>query len=105
VSFVKVASLADLPDEGLLGVEAEGRRVCLARLGDEVYAFEDRCSHRDFPLSSGELDADDCTVECAWHGATFDLRTGEALTLPATRPVPVYECRVEGDDVMVEIPA
>lgn len=100
--FVKVASLADVPEGELLGVEAEGKRVCLARVEGEVYAFADNCSHRDFPLSNGELDTDECFVTCEWHGAQFDVRTGEALCLPATRPIPVYPCRVDGEEVFVD---
>lgn len=105
VAFVKVASLAEVPEGELVGVEAEGVLVCLARVEGEVYAFADRCSHRDFPLSNGELDTDDCTVACEWHGARFDLRTGAALSLPATRPIPVYPCRVEDDAVYVDVSA
>lgn len=105
VAFVRVASLAEVPEGELVGVEAEGVLVCLARVEGEVYAFADRCSHRDFPLSNGELDTDDCTVACEWHGARFDLRTGAALSLPATRPIPVYPCRVEDDAVYVDVSA
>ncbi|HET7275421.1 MAG TPA: non-heme iron oxygenase ferredoxin subunit [Longimicrobiaceae bacterium] len=103
MAFVKVAQLNDLPDESLLGVEVEGKSICLARLDGEVYAFADNCTHRDFPLSEGEIDPDDCSVTCEWHGAIFDVRSGEAVGLPATRPVPVYECRVDGDDILVQI--
>jgi 3-phenylpropionate/trans-cinnamate dioxygenase ferredoxin subunit len=103
MAFVKVASLSDVPEGELLGVEAEGKRVCLSNVGGEVYAFADNCSHRDFPLSNGEVDPDDCSVTCSWHGARFDVRTGEPLSLPATRPVPVYACRVEGGDVYVNV--
>lgn len=101
--FVRVASLGELPEGSVLGVEAEGKAVCLARCDGEVYAFADNCSHRDFPLSNGELDTDECTVTCEWHGAMFDVRTGEALCLPATRPVKVYPARVEGGDIYVDV--
>jgi 3-phenylpropionate/trans-cinnamate dioxygenase ferredoxin component len=102
MAFVKVARLSDLPEGELLAVEAEGTRVCLAHCEGEVYAFSDNCSHRDFPLSAGELDTDECSVTCEWHGAQFDVRTGRALCLPATKPVPVYACRVEGGDILVD---
>jgi 3-phenylpropionate/trans-cinnamate dioxygenase ferredoxin subunit len=70
---------------------------------DAVYAFADNCSHRDFPLSSGEIDVDDCSVTCDWHGARFDIRTGAALSLPATRPVRVYPCRVDEGAVLIDV--
>jgi 3-phenylpropionate/trans-cinnamate dioxygenase ferredoxin subunit len=105
MAYVKVASLSDVPDGELLGVEAEGKRMCLANVEGEVYAFADNCSHREFPLSNGEVDPDDCSVTCEWHGARFDIRSGKALSLPATRPIPVYPCKVEGDDVLVDVSA
>jgi len=81
-----------------------GLRVALVRIGDDYYAIGDRCSHEDYSLADGEVWASDCEIECAKHGSTFDLRTGEPCSLPATRPVPVYEIVVEGDDVSVVIP-
>jgi 3-phenylpropionate/trans-cinnamate dioxygenase ferredoxin component len=101
--FVRAAALSDIPEEGLLGVEVEGKKLCLARVEEEVYAFQDNCSHRDFPLHNGELDPDDCTVTCDWHGAMFDIRTGAARSLPATRPITVYEVRLEGGDILVDV--
>ncbi len=105
VAFVKVASLREVPEGELTAVEAEGVRVCLANVDGEVYAFADKCSHRDFPLSNGELDTDECTVACEWHGAQFDIRTGAPLCLPATQPIPVYPCRVEDGAVYVDVSA
>jgi nitrite reductase/ring-hydroxylating ferredoxin subunit len=103
MAFVRVAALAELPEGSVLGVEAEGKRVCLARCEDEVYAFADNCTHRDFPLSAGELDAEDHTITCEWHGAAFDVRTGRALCLPATTAVKVYDCRVEEGAILVRV--
>jgi len=101
--FVSVARLSEVPPGEMLAVEVEGVRVSLANCEGEVYAFTDNCSHRDFPLSSGELDTEECTVTCDWHGAQFDIRTGKALCLPAVKPIQVYECRVEGDEVLVDV--
>lgn len=97
--FVRVASLDDVPPGTLLGVEADGHRICLVNTEGEIYALRDNCSHRDFPLSAGELDGDE--LECTWHGARFDVRTGRALCLPAVRPVKTYEVRVEEGEIYV----
>ena len=78
-------------------------RICLVRLGDDFYAIGDRCSHADFSLSEGEVWADEKEIECWKHGSTFSLVTGEPQSFPATMPVPVYDVRVEGEDVFVEI--
>lgn len=79
-------------------------RIALVRIGDHFFAVGDECSHEDYSLAEGEVWADECEIECPRHGSTFDLRTGEACTLPATKPVPVYEVVLDGDDVGVVLP-
>jgi 3-phenylpropionate/trans-cinnamate dioxygenase ferredoxin subunit len=79
-------------------------RIALVRLGDDFYALGDRCSHEDYSLAEGEVWPDECSIECPRHGSTFDLRTGEPCSLPATVSVPVYEVDVEGDEVAVVLP-
>jgi 3-phenylpropionate/trans-cinnamate dioxygenase ferredoxin subunit len=99
--FELLARLDDIPDGGLLGVvKASGERVCLVRLSGEVYAVSDNCTHQGFAMSDGTL-LPNGVLECAWHGATFDCRTGAASGLPAEEPLPAFEVRVEGDRVYV----
>lgn len=100
-TFVRVAALEDIPPGQLLSVEVEGARICLANTEGEVYAIQDNCSHRDFPLSTGDLEGHE--VECSWHGARFDVRTGRALCLPAIRPVKTYEVKVESGEIYVAV--
>lgn len=101
-SRAPVARLSDFPPDGLLGVTLDdGTPVCLVRHGDAVYALHDRCTHAEYSLSAGEL-LPDGTVQCLWHGATFDCRSGRARRGPATEPVATYAVRVEGEDVYVE---
>jgi 3-phenylpropionate/trans-cinnamate dioxygenase ferredoxin subunit len=99
--YTRVASLADLPTGQLLGVEVEGHRICLVNCDDEIYALQDNCSHKDFPLSAGALE--DCRLECAWHGAKFDVQSGRALSLPAIKPVRTYNVRIDGGDILVQL--
>jgi len=75
--------------------------VCVVRIGDDFYAIGDRCSHADFSLSEGEVYAGAREIECWKHGSTFSLVDGKPQSLPATKAVPVYDIRLEGDDVMV----
>ena len=82
-------------------VEKDGKTICVARVGDEVFAIDDTCSHSDASLSEG--DVTDLKIECWLHGAEFDLRTGEALTPPAVAPLRTYDVHVDGDSVTVEI--
>jgi 3-phenylpropionate/trans-cinnamate dioxygenase ferredoxin subunit len=81
--------------------EAGGDRIALVRIGDDFYALGDRCSHEDYALSEGEVWPDECEIECPRHGSTFDLRTGAACSLPATKPVPVYVVEVTDGEVSV----
>ena len=97
--FEVVAKLSQIPESGLLGVRtANGTFVCLVRVHGDVRAIADCCTHREFALSQGELH-EDGTVECAWHGATFDTANGEATQGPAIKPVARYAVRVDGDDI------
>jgi 3-phenylpropionate/trans-cinnamate dioxygenase ferredoxin subunit len=64
----------------------------------------DICTHAHALLHEGSLDRVRCTIECALHGAEYDLRTGEVLTPPATEPVATFEVRVEGDEIKVALP-
>jgi 3-phenylpropionate/trans-cinnamate dioxygenase ferredoxin component len=81
-------------------IEKDGRAMCVARVGDEVFAVDDTCSHSDASLSEG--DVTDFKIECWLHGAEFDLRTGEALTPPAVAPLKTYSVSVDGDTVTVD---
>ena len=82
-------------------VEKDGKTICVARVGEQVFAIDDTCSHSDASLSEG--DVTDFKIECWLHGAEFDLRTGEALTPPAVAPLHTYGVHVDGDSVTVEI--
>lgn len=84
--------------------EVAGEPVALVRIGDAFYAVGDTCSHEDYSLAEGTVFDEECELECWKHGSTFDLRTGQPCSLPATKPVPVFTVSVEGDDVMVELP-
>jgi 3-phenylpropionate/trans-cinnamate dioxygenase ferredoxin subunit len=75
--------------------------ICLVRIGDDFYAIGDRCSHEEVSLSEGEIEADDCMIECWKHGSAFSLVDGSPQSLPATKPVPVYRVRREGDELVI----
>ncbi|MGD0743222.1 MAG: non-heme iron oxygenase ferredoxin subunit [Acidimicrobiales bacterium] len=82
----------------------DGVAICLVHCADGFHAVADTCSHEDYSLAEGEVDAERAEVECWKHGSLFSLVTGEPLTLPATRPVAVYEVAVDNDDVSVVLP-
>lgn len=82
-------------------IEKDGKTICVARVGDEVFAVDDTCSHSEASLSEGEITG--FKIECWLHGAEFDLRTGEALTLPANISLETYAVKIDGNSVTVEI--
>ena len=81
-------------------VEINGSAVAVFKVDNEFFAIQNRCSHAEASLSEGEVY--DCKVECPLHGAEFDLKTGEALTLPATKPVATYTTEVNENSVLVK---
>lgn len=104
MSTVRLCALDELEPGTARRFDPSGQRIAVVRIGDDVYAIGDRCSHADVSLSEGEVLVEDREVECWKHGSTFDLRTGEPQSLPATKPVPVYEVRVVDGEVEVEVP-
>jgi 3-phenylpropionate/trans-cinnamate dioxygenase ferredoxin subunit len=94
--------LEDIPDGGVKRVLVDGLPFALFRQGEEVSAISDRCSHQGGSLSEGFVDGN--VVECSLHGAMFDIRTGEVLSLPAVRGVPTLPVRVIDGNVIVDEP-
>lgn len=99
--FVKVAKLSEIPDGGTKQIRASGKVMCLARMGTEVFAIDDMCSHAHCSLATGFLDG--TVLVCSCHGGTFDVTTGENIGLPAPTPVASYQVKVEGEDVLVYV--
>jgi 3-phenylpropionate/trans-cinnamate dioxygenase ferredoxin subunit len=98
---VEVTELDQLPRGRGVRVTIGEARIALFRIGDDVYAIGDRCSHAEASLAEGELW--DTAVECPRHGSEFDLKTGEPGALPATEPVPVYDVSVTDGTVYLEL--
>ncbi len=95
--------LDELEPDSARRVEVSGRDIAVVRIGDDLYAIGDTCSHAEVSLSEGWVEPDDCAIECVAHGAMFDLETGEPLSLPATRAVPVYEVSVVDGMVVLKL--
>ena len=100
--FEQVAQLDDLPENVPVAVTRPGgRQICLVRTqGGEVAAVGNLCTHQEFEMALGDAPGNG-TIECGWHGARFDIRTGAVLQGPATDPLPVYEVLVRDGAVLV----
>jgi 3-phenylpropionate/trans-cinnamate dioxygenase ferredoxin component len=100
-TLITVARTADLaPGQGKL-VEVNGKRIALFNVGGRYYALDDVCPHRGAPLSEGELEG--TAVVCPWHGAIFDLGTGNIIRPPAAAGVTTYDVRLDGDEIAIAV--
>ena len=99
--FVRVCTVSDLPDPGKAIVTVGSRAVALFRVSGRFWATDGRCTHDGGQLAAGRLEG--YTVICPRHGARFDVRTGEALSRPASVDLVVHEVKIEGDEVLVRV--
>jgi 3-phenylpropionate/trans-cinnamate dioxygenase ferredoxin subunit len=99
--FIRVAKVSEIPDPGRRLVEVDERLVVVFHVAGHFYAIDDVCTHDGGPLGEGQLEG--FSVACPRHGAKFDIRTGAALTMPATRPTAAHEVKLVGGDVFVKL--
>jgi 3-phenylpropionate/trans-cinnamate dioxygenase ferredoxin subunit len=99
--FVRVCAVGDVPEDGATRVEVDGVPVAVVNSEGNFYAIYDVCSHEEVSLSDGDVEGTE--IECWLHGSCFDLLTGKPTSLPATKPVPIYSVKVDGDDVYVRL--
>ncbi|MCU1392089.1 MAG: non-heme iron oxygenase ferredoxin subunit [Ilumatobacteraceae bacterium] len=95
--------LDELPSGTARRFDIDGHSIAVVRIGDDVYALGDTCSHADVSLSEGEVLVERKELECWKHGSAFSLETGEPFTLPATQPVPVYDAAVVDGNIVVTV--
>jgi nitrite reductase/ring-hydroxylating ferredoxin subunit len=100
--FIRVAKAAELAPGSVLRVDVAGKAIALYNLDGTYYATDDICTHAYASLAEGFLDG--ATIECPLHGAQFSIKTGEALSPPASEPLATYAVRVEGEDILLAVP-
>ncbi len=98
---ILVCSLDEVEPDSAKRFDVDGHRLAVVRLGDDVFVIGDKCSHADYSLAEGEIDADDKTLECWKHGSAFSLESGEPTCLPAFKAVPTYEASVVDGKIRV----
>src|SRR5919202_6837004 len=101
--FVPVVSADEIAEGTVQAFDVGGVEIAVAQCDGALYAFTNICSHEHAYLSEGEVDTDECVIECPLHGARFDLATGAVRALPATEPLPTYPVRVVDGHVEVAI--
>jgi 3-phenylpropionate/trans-cinnamate dioxygenase ferredoxin subunit len=91
-----VGEVKDFPLGSITKVEIDDLEIALVNSPEGFFAVNDICTHAEVSLSDGTLNG--CLLECPMHGAEFDIKTGEAKTLPANKPLEVYQVFVDGTD-------
>jgi len=102
MAWHRAATVAELAERSVLGVEIGEDQVAIYRLEDGYYATHNICTHQHAFMSDGYVEKG--CIECPLHQALFDVRTGEALEGPASEPLPTYPVKVENDEIFVELP-
>ena len=97
--FIQVATVDEVPPGERKIVLLDEGPVVVFNVDGKYYCIADICTHDGGPLAEGELFGYE--IECPRHGALFDIRTGDALTFPATSPAPIYRVKVESDDILI----
>jgi 3-phenylpropionate/trans-cinnamate dioxygenase ferredoxin subunit len=100
----RICSVTDVPPGEARKFTLGRLEIAVVRIDDDWYAIGDVCTHQKISLSEGEVHADTREIECWKHGSSFSLETGEPSSLPATKAEPVYDIRIDEDDVMVVLP-
>jgi 3-phenylpropionate/trans-cinnamate dioxygenase ferredoxin component len=101
--LIDICPVDDLPPGAMRLVEWEDLEIGVFNCAGELLAIEDRCSHDDGNLVEGELDEEECTIECPRHGSKFDLRTGQPVNLPAYVPVDTFPVSVLNGVIKIEV--
>jgi nitrite reductase/ring-hydroxylating ferredoxin subunit len=99
--WTRAAAVAEVKERGVVDADVGGEEIALYWVDDEVYATHNVCTHAFARLSEGFLEGD--CIECPIHQAVFNVKTGEVVAPPAYTAVKTYPCRIEGDDVLVDI--
>lgn len=101
MNWTVACPLVELTEACPVGVVVDGVEVCLVRLGGQVFAVHDECTHEAVPLSEGDVQG--TSIECWRHGSQFDLRTGAVLNPPAVDDVATYRTRIADGQVQVDV--
>jgi 3-phenylpropionate/trans-cinnamate dioxygenase ferredoxin subunit len=97
--YLTVGKTSDIAPGTVRVFDVAGQSVAVANVDGQFYAFADVCTHDNGPVAEGELDG--CVIECPRHGARFDITTGAVLSMPAVVDLPVYDLRVESDNIQL----
>ena len=100
-SFVTVCTMDDVKEFRAIAAEVGEESILLTKIGENIYAFENRCSHED--AAFGEREIINGEIQCPMHGARFDVKTGKPTQIPAVVDIKTYDVKIENNDVLVAV--
>jgi len=98
--LIKITDINNIAEGEIKSFEIEGEVIAIAKVNNRIYAFVDSCSHMDFPLSDGSLEGE--IITCAYHGAQFNIATGEVLSMPAASPIKIFPIKIIDNKIYIE---
>ncbi|MEM3770732.1 MAG: non-heme iron oxygenase ferredoxin subunit [Candidatus Micrarchaeia archaeon] len=100
----KIANLNEIPVNGCKVFEVDGRKIAIYNISGKIYAADAECTHMKGPLCKGRtiVKEEKPYVQCPWHGAVFDLETGQPMSGPAKNPIKIYKIKIEQEDIYLE---
>jgi 3-phenylpropionate/trans-cinnamate dioxygenase ferredoxin subunit len=102
-SFVAVCTVGDVREFRTTAFNVDGKNILLTKIGGDIFAFENKCSHAEVPF--GEKEIMNGQIQCPMHGSCFDVKTGQPMQLPAVEPIKTYEVKIEDSNVLVALEA
>ncbi len=102
VEYLEIAPVSELPNGERLFIEVEGRSLVIFNIAGQYFAIGDICTHDDGPVGDGDIEG--FNIVCPRHGGEFDVRTGQAVQMPAVVDIPAYPVKVVDDTIHVGIP-
>jgi 3-phenylpropionate/trans-cinnamate dioxygenase ferredoxin component len=100
--FLEIAPVSEFPNGERLFIEVEGKSIVIFNIADQYFAIADICTHDDGPLGDGDIEG--YNIVCPRHGGEFDVRTGQAVQMPAVVDIPAYPVRVVDGMIQLGIP-
>lgn len=100
--FLEIAPVSELPNGERLFIDLGDKPIVIFNIAGKYYAIGDVCTHDDGPLGDGILEGNN--IVCPRHGAEFDIRTGQAVQMPAVVDIPAYPVQVQDGVLFVGVP-
>jgi naphthalene 1,2-dioxygenase system ferredoxin subunit len=99
--WIDSCSIDEIPEDDVIGVQVQGRDIAFYRVGDDVFATDNICTHGHARLCDGFLEGHE--IECPLHQGRFDIRNGKAMCEPLTEDIRSYPIRIEEGRVYIEL--